>query len=210
MARTAADLGLALDVVAGPNEERAGIGHRLAMPPARHDNLKDFRVLVVDSHPLVPTAATVRTAIDRLSERLDRAGVKAAPASPLLPDLANSARVFMRLLFSLRGPNLPPDDYEEARRAADAFARDDNSLVAERIRGTVMSHRDWSAADAARTRLRQQWRASSGNGMSSYARWHQLPPFRMTIPRRSTVGASPSTAGIPFATHSLSRMGRPR
>jgi hypothetical protein len=31
--------------------------------------------------------------------------------------------------------------------------------IAERIRGTVMSHRDWSAADAARTRLRQQWRA---------------------------------------------------
>lgn len=157
MARTAGDLALALDVVAGPDEARAGIGYRLALPPARHDNLGDFRVLVVDSHPLVPTADAVRVAIGRLSERLGRVGVKVAHASPLLPDLANSARVFMRLLFSLRGANLPPGDYEEARRTADALAPNDNSLVAERIRGTVMSHRDWSAVDAARTRLRQQW-----------------------------------------------------
>jgi amidase len=49
MARTAADLALALDVVAGPDDARAGMGYRLALPPPRHDNLRDFRVLVVDS-----------------------------------------------------------------------------------------------------------------------------------------------------------------
>src|SRR5436305_2888147 len=33
MARSAADLALALDVVAGPDEEREGLGYRLALPP---------------------------------------------------------------------------------------------------------------------------------------------------------------------------------
>src|SRR5580692_3116606 len=88
MARSAADLELALDVIAGPDEECAAIGYRLSLPPARHDNLSSFRVLVIDTHPLVPTDSAVRTAIVRLSEQLTKAGAKVAGASPLLPDLA--------------------------------------------------------------------------------------------------------------------------
>jgi amidase len=157
MARTAADLGLALDVVAGPDEERAGIGFRLALPPARHDDLKSFRVLVIEAHPLVPTGLAVRTALGRLSERLVRSGVKVGYTSPLLPDLADAARVYMRLLYSFRGAVAPPGDYDEMRRAAEALAPDDKSLTAERTRALVMSHRDRFAADTARVRIRHQW-----------------------------------------------------
>ena len=151
MARTADDLALALDVVAGPDEERAGIGYRLALRPARHNDLKSFRVLVIDTHPSVPTASAVRRALDRLSERLAREGVKVAHASPLLPDLAESTRTYIRL----RG--LPIGNDEEVRRAADALAADDKSLVAERIRAAVLTHSEWIAADVARARLQQQW-----------------------------------------------------
>ena len=157
MSRTATDLALALDVVAGPDEERAGIGFRLALGPARHDNLKSFRVLVIENHPLVPTGLAVRTALGRLSERLAGFGVKVAHASPLLPDLANSARVYMRLWSSFRGAVATPKLYDEMRRSAEALAPDDNSLPAERTRAAVMTHRDWFAADTARAQLRQQW-----------------------------------------------------
>ncbi|HEV7383457.1 MAG TPA: amidase family protein, partial [Phenylobacterium sp.] len=51
LARTAADLGLALDVLAGPDEDEA-TGYRLALPPPRHARLADYRVLLVDDHPL--------------------------------------------------------------------------------------------------------------------------------------------------------------
>jgi amidase len=159
MARGAADLALALDVIAGPDEERAGIGYRLALRPARHEDLKSFRVLVIDAHPLVPTSAAVRTAFDRLSQRLARAGVKVAHGSPLLPDLADSARLYMRLLLSNQAGNWSPDLYDQARSAAQVLTPDDKSLAAERTRGAVMSHRDWIAADVARARLQQQWSA---------------------------------------------------
>ena len=39
--------------------------------------------------------SAVRTAIVRLSEQLAKAGAKVAFASPLLPDLADSARLYM-------------------------------------------------------------------------------------------------------------------
>jgi amidase len=157
MARTAADLALALEVIAGPDEERAGIGYRLALRPPRHHDLKSFRVLVIENHPLVPTGIAVRNALGRLSEHLVRAGVKIARESPLLPDLADAARVFMRLLSAFRGATAPPDDYDEMRRSAEALASDDHSLSAERTRGPVMNYREWFAANTARARLRHQW-----------------------------------------------------
>jgi amidase len=104
LTRTAADLARALDVVADPDEEREGIGYRLALPPARHDNLKDFRVMVIDTHPLMPTGSAVRSAIGRLSQRLADAGVKVAHSSALLPNLADSARLYMCCL----APESPP------------------------------------------------------------------------------------------------------
>ena len=159
MARTAADLALALDVVAGPDEEREGIGYRLALPPARHNDLKSFRVLVIDTHPLMPTSAAVRTALDRLSDRLAKAGVKLDHASPLLPDLSVATRLYTRLFLAyVAAVNFPPAFYDEKRRAAETLAASDNSLAAEVTRGAVISHRDWIAARVARAQLQQQWR----------------------------------------------------
>jgi amidase len=157
MTRTATDLALALDAVAGPDEERAGIGYRLALPPARHNDLKSFRVLVIDSHPLMPTGTAVRTAMGRLSERLAKAGVKVAHASTLLPNLADSARLYMRLLGSAKSASLAADRYKEMQRSVAMLTPSDSSLESQRARGTVMSHRDWIAANVARKRLQQQW-----------------------------------------------------
>ncbi len=94
MARSAGDLALALDLLAGPDEPDA-VAYRLALPAARHDTLQAFRVLVIDTHPLLPTAQAVRAALERLSERLAQAGCKLAQTSPLLPDLAAMARLYM-------------------------------------------------------------------------------------------------------------------
>jgi amidase len=158
MTRSAEDLALALDVIAGPDEENAGVGYRLALPSARHEKLKGFRVLVIDTHPLGPTATVVRAALDRLSERLVRAGTKVACSNPSLPDLAESARLYVRLLSAYWGAGLRPDVYVGLQGAAAALSPRNRSLSAERTRGAVIRHRDWLAADEARTQLQQRWR----------------------------------------------------
>jgi amidase len=158
MARTAADLALLLDVLAGPDELGTGIAYRLALPPARHAGLADYRVLVVDTHPLVPTASSVRTAIGRFADKLTAAGAKVERESPLLPDQADAARLYMRMLMSFLGAQYPLEVYEQARTEAARLDADDRSLSAERGRGVVLSHRDWIGADGRRAVLRQQWR----------------------------------------------------
>ena len=158
MARSAGDLSVALDVVAGPDEQANAIAYRLALPPPRHEDLKSFRVLVIDTHPLIPTASTVRAALERLTERLNKAGARIARASPLLPDLADAARIYTRLLSSFLAAFWPIDLYGRVETAAKALPPDDDSLAAWRARGSVLSHRDWIATDGARARLRRQWR----------------------------------------------------
>jgi amidase len=157
MARSAADLDLALAVTAGPDEAGAGIAFRLALPTPRHEKLSDYRVLVIDDHPLLPTEATIRTALDSLSRRLVQAGVKVAHASPLLPDLTQSARLYMRLLLAALSERWPQEIYELEQASAAALKADDNSLAAERHRGAALSHRGWAEADMVRIALRQQW-----------------------------------------------------
>jgi amidase len=158
MARGAADLALLLDVMAGPDPLEAGKGYSLALPKARHTSLKDFRVLLIDTDPVLPTDKDVRGALDKLAGHLAKAGVAVTRQSPLLPDFAASSRLYMRILMSLLGSTFPPDDYAGAQAAAAQLKPDDMSLRAERLRGITLSHRDWVMADGGRTRLRAQWR----------------------------------------------------
>jgi len=81
------DLSLALDVLAGPDAAHVAQG-RLMLPAARHAAAKDWRVLVVSSHPQAAVAADVRAAVEGAGQRLAKAGASVARASDLLPDLA--------------------------------------------------------------------------------------------------------------------------
>jgi amidase len=158
MARCAADLSLLLDVVAGPDPLEAATAYKLALPPPRHGDLRNFRVLVVDSDPVMPTNGVVRTAIDKLAAELGKAGVMIERESRLLPDFAASSRLYMRMLMSFLAATFPAEAYAGAVAGAANLPADETSLQAERLRGIALSHRDWVMAEGARARLRAQWR----------------------------------------------------
>ncbi|GAA2500299.1 amidase [Winogradskya humida] len=157
MARGAADLAMMVRLLADPDEAGLGVAYRTALRPARHDDLGSFRVLILDAHPLVPVSSEVRAAIDDLATRLEAAGVTVRRNSPHLPDLAEGARSYMRLLQSGIAAGFPPEVYAAALTAAAALDPSDTSLSAERARGVVLSHRDWVAADTVRAVQRAQW-----------------------------------------------------
>jgi len=157
MARNAADLAAALDVLAGPDDDEAA-AYRLSLPPARHGDLHGYRALVLDAHPLLPVANEIRGALDRFAGHLTAAGVAVSRSSALLPDLAKSARLHTRMVKSFISFGLPPEFFRQIRESAAALAPDDDSLKAWRIRGPLMSHQDWMNAELERAQLRQQWR----------------------------------------------------
>jgi amidase len=128
MARTACDLSLALEATAGP-DGREAVGYRLALPAPRHAALKEYRVLVVDQHPAIPTAASIRGALADRAAALEAAGCRVARESELMPDLGAVTDNFVQLLtasFAADGPGPGP------------------------------SHADWIRADRRRAELSHQ------------------------------------------------------
>jgi amidase len=161
MARSAGDLALALDVVAGPDDAEA-LAYKLVLPPPRHTGLRDFHVLVIDEHPLLPTAGIVRAALDDIAVRLARIGVKVARTSPLLPDLACVGHVYTQLWMAIVGADLPDDVYASQQSAAAALPPGAAGLAATGLRGRVMSHREWIRTDRIRTGIAACWRRVFG------------------------------------------------
>ncbi|MEU1208525.1 amidase [Nocardia sp. NPDC005825] len=158
MARTARDLTLLLDVMAGPDPLTHGVAYDLALPPARHERLADFRVLIIEDHPLIPTGSAVRAGINRVADALADAGARVERHSPLLPDPTEAATVYLQLMLSNAATSLPVDVYEQLRTRAAALSADDRSLDAARVRGMVLSHRDWVETNNRRELHRHGWR----------------------------------------------------
>ncbi|WAP55764.1 amidase [Streptomyces sp. S465] len=158
MARAARDLALLLDVMAGPDPLTLGVAHEVTLPPARHERLRDFRVLVLDEHPLLPTGSAVRAGVNRVADALADGGARVERRTPLLPDLTEAATLYTQLLFSSSAARFPVEAYERLRTRAAGLSADDRSLGAARLRGAVFSHRDWMEANSRRELHRHGWR----------------------------------------------------
>ncbi|MEV0542320.1 amidase [Nocardia salmonicida] len=158
MARTARDLTLLLDVMAGPDPLTLGKAYDSRLPPARHERLHDFRVLVLDEHPLIGTGIAVQAGVNRVADALVDSGARVERHSALLPDLAEAATIYMQLLFAGSGAGFPVEAYEQLRTQAAELSIHDQSLDATRLRGLVFTHRDWVEANSRRELHRHGWR----------------------------------------------------
>lgn len=157
MARSAADLKLALDVLAGPDDALA-TAYRLALPAARHERLRDFRVLVLDTHPLLPISRETAGALQAFVDRLAGTGCELASHSPLLPDLGLIAQTFAPLFLSTLGADMEPGLYRQLDQEARGLPAEASGPDALELRSLVLSHRDWLAAHRVRIRLMHEWR----------------------------------------------------
>jgi amidase len=112
MARSAADLQLALDVLAGPDADEA-VGYRLDLPTARHARLGDYRVLILDQLPEAPLDSEVRGALTDLAGKLEALGATVIRKPDRLPDPAKAREVFGAILetaMSRGRPDAKPID----------------------------------------------------------------------------------------------------
>ncbi|MFN8507733.1 MAG: amidase family protein [Dehalococcoidia bacterium] len=128
IARSAADLELALDIIAGPDELET-VGWRLKLPPPRARDLAGFRIAAWLDDPFCPSEKAMLTLFESAVSQLAAAGAH----------IDTEAR--------------PPFSFEEAfavyqpllSGALSPYTRD------------ATAHAAWIAADEARQRMRRQW-----------------------------------------------------
>jgi amidase len=157
LARTAADLELALDAIASPNDLDAK-GQVWRLPPARRQKLADFRVALWADAKHYPTDPAYLAAIHAFADDLRRLGAKVTEARPVIdPDESNE--LYVAALFGMWGGGLPDavfDGYVAAARGLDPH---DKSWAARIGRAAAQSLRDWTRRLDRREHLRRIWEA---------------------------------------------------
>ncbi len=82
LARTATDLELLFDILAGPDIGEDA-GWKLDLPPARHNKLSDFNIAVMPTGALgVPVANAMTARVEELVSLLEKAGAKVTETMP--------------------------------------------------------------------------------------------------------------------------------
>jgi amidase len=125
LARTAEDLELALDVIAGPDAGE-DVAWSVTLPPSRRERLAEFRVAVLAPVDWLPVEHEILAAQERLAAELGRAGARIAEVRPeFLGDLRDHHRLFLTLMAIVTASDDPAvrrADRERVRREGDLFA----------------------------------------------------------------------------------------
>jgi amidase len=153
LARSACDLELLLDVIAGPvvGEDTAW---RLVLPEPRHQRLGDFRVAVMPEFPWVRPSARMQAKVDTLASSLAGLGARVAEAMPAL-DFEQYLRDYLCLLTAVTAGMRSREEREAAARE---FAEIPGVLAAQ-AEGFTLDAAAYIGLLHRRELAREAWRA---------------------------------------------------
>jgi amidase len=156
LARSADDLALALDIVAGPDADRA-VAWRLELPPPRRAALRDYKVAAWLDDPGCPIDRAVMQRYQATVDALRKAGATVNERARPGFDFADAHRTYLSLLYAATSAGVPPDQFQQFAETANQLAPGDESPLARYARGTTQRHRDWLVVNEMRQRLRLRW-----------------------------------------------------
>lgn len=156
LARSAEDLALALDVMAGP-DDIDGSGWKLSLPKPKKKELREFKVAIVHDDPEAEVDEEVREKLRELTIFLKKMKVKVRQDARPAIDSREAHRNYIQLLRGATSGRLTPEDVEKNLAALKSLRADDESYRAQMIRAQAMTHKEWLAADNLRHRMRLAW-----------------------------------------------------
>ena len=113
LARGAADLEIAMDVMAGP-DAIDGRGWTLTLPRSKKKKLRDFKVAVVKSDPNCEVDQSVQDQIQALADFLGKNKVKLSDKARPAVDTAEQNDVYIRLLRAATSGRMPEEAWRQA------------------------------------------------------------------------------------------------
>lgn len=158
LGRSADDLALGLEVLAGPAPE-AGVAWSLELPEPRSERLRGHRVAAWLDDPVCPVDAAVGGVLAETVEALRKAGV--AVDERARPDVAlgDVVDTYMELLIPVVLAGLPAEQERQLAETAAALPPEQAGPLARTVRNLALTHREWLAADERRARVRATFRA---------------------------------------------------
>jgi amidase len=158
LARSAADLDLALAAMAGP-DDIDGAGYRVALAPSRKTKLREFKVAVMRNDRNAEVDAKVQERIDALVTFLKKQRVKVSEEARPDIDTDHAQRVYVALLRAATSGRQSDEEFARNTALARELPLSDESYRARMARANVMSHREWLGYNEERHRMRLKWAA---------------------------------------------------
>ena len=157
IARSAADLALALDVLAGPDPAETAL--TLNLPPPRTTALKELRVAVWSHEPEQATDGELVAKLDELAAFLEREGATVSRTARPAFAAVDACHLYLRLLDTAWSSRLTEDVLAARRDGAARRGPDDMSADAIMMRCVDMTHRAWLGLREQRAKYRRAWSA---------------------------------------------------
>lgn len=146
LARTAADLTLAMDILAGPSRFE-GSQYKLSLPSDSRERLADFKVALMLGDDASPVDAEYLAALSGFADKLETAG--ATVVRDKLPDINSEAHfsLYLNLLGAAMSFGMTDADVAAMWSIYDGAGADVLRVGKNRMAGIETNHRDWLAAD---------------------------------------------------------------
>jgi amidase len=157
LTRGAADLDLALDAMAGP-DEIDGAAWKLDLPACSAKSLRDLRVAVKLTDPNSDVDAEYSDKLQALVDELSKRGARVKEIEPEL-DTGRLHEVYVLLLRAATSARTPEADVERWRQAAIEIGAAKEPYLDRVVRGNTLSHRDWLKLNNERHGLRRAFAA---------------------------------------------------
>ena len=156
LARSAEDLKLSMDLVAGP-DDLDGAGWKLELRKPKTVSLRGLRIAVMPSHSTAEVDVMVSGAIERLAGFLAKKGARVSDkARPdFNPDEAH--KVYIALLRAATSNRQLPHHLELWERLLRERPATDMSYEAQAARGNLMRHKEWLGWSNRRHQMRLLW-----------------------------------------------------
>jgi amidase len=157
LARSAADLALALDVLAGPDAAETAM--QFVLPPPRVTSLRGLRVAIWASEPGQATDPAITAALSDLADMLEREGAVVDRTARPTFDPAAAYELYLALLFAALSGRTSEADRVKLRAFAAALDPADRNADAVMVRNVDMTHAQWIGLNERRHRMRRAWGA---------------------------------------------------
>ena len=157
MARSAADLAVAMDILAGPDPHETAM--TITLPAPRFTGLKDLRVAVWAEQPGQTTDSETTAKLLELADALQRQGVTVSRTARPAFDPTAAYHLYLQLLDAAWSSRVTDAVVANKRQRAASLPEAANSADDIMVRMADVSHRAWLGLNEKRFQWRRAWSA---------------------------------------------------
>jgi amidase len=158
LARSAEDLALCMDLVAGANHLNAP-GWQLHLPRPTKQSLADYRVAIWANDERAPVSQEISDRAQAVAERLAALGATVSDTARPEFDIDRGYTNYLYMLNGVMAARMPEDEFKATQQQVAALDPSDDSVEAQMARAAVQHHRIWLRGNHFREHLRMVWRA---------------------------------------------------